>query len=51
MWKYSVLVKIKESLLCETKLYIEMTSKLILPSVSKFKFYPYYKTRVKLIFI
>ena len=51
MWKYSVLVKIRESLLCVTNRCIKVTSKLILPSVSRFKFCPYYKSRVKLIFI
>ena len=51
MWKYSVLVKIWESLLCVTNRCIKVTSKLILPSVSRFKFCPYYKSRVKLIFI
>ena len=40
-----------KSLLCVTNRYIKVTSKLILPSVSKLKFCPYYKSRVKLIFI
>ena len=51
MWKYSILVKIKESLLCVTNHSIKVTSKLILPSVSKLKFCPYYKSTLKLIFI
>ena len=51
MWKYSILVKIGESLLRVTHRCIKVTSKLILPSVSRFKFCPNYKSRVKLIFI
>ena len=51
MWKYTVLVKIRESLLCVTNRSIKVARKLILPSVSRFKFCPYYKNRVKLIFI
>ena len=38
MWQYSVLVKITKSLLCVTNHCIKVTSKLILPSVSRFKF-------------
>ena len=51
MWKYGVLVKIRGSLLCVTNRYINVTSKLIFPSVPGFKFCPHYKSRVKLIFI
>ena len=51
MRKYSVLVKIRESFLYVTNHCIKVTSKLILPSVSRFKCFPYYKSRVKLIFI
>ena len=36
----SVLVKIRDSLLCVTNRYINVTSKLILPSISRFKFCP-----------
>ena len=50
MWKYSVLVKIRESLLCVTNRCIKVTSKLILSSVSRFKFCPYFKNRVKHVF-
>ena len=38
----SVLVKIRDSLLCATNSCIKFTSKLILPSVSRLKFYPPY---------
>ena len=51
MWKYGVLVKVRESLLCVTNRRIKVTSKLILPSVSRFEFHPYYKSKVKLIFV
>ena len=51
MWKYGILVKIRVSLLYVTNRCIKVTCKLILPSVSRFKFCPYYKSRVKLIFI
>ena len=50
MWKYSALVKIRESLLCVRNHYIKVTSKLILSSVSRFKFCPYFKSRVKHVF-
>ena len=50
MWKYSFLVKIRERLLCATNRCIKLTSKVILPSVSRFKFCPYFKRRVKHIF-
>ena len=36
----SVLVKIRDSLLCVANRCIKVSSKLILPSVSRFKFYP-----------
>ena len=49
MWKYSILVKIRVSLLYVTNRCIKVTCKLILPSFSRFKFCPYYKSRVKLI--
>ena len=49
--KYSVLVKIRDSLLCVANRYIKVTSKLIVPSVSRFKFCPHYKSRVKQIWI
>ena len=49
MWKYSVLLKIRKSLRCVTNHCIKVTSKLILPSISRFKFCPYCKSRVKLI--
>ena len=42
MWKYSILVKMRESLPCVTNRCIKVTSNLILPSVC-----PYYKSRVK----
>ena len=51
MWKYSVLVKIRESLLCVTNRCIKVISKLILPSVSRFKFFHHCNNRVKLICI
>ena len=51
MWKYGVLVKVRESLLCVTNRCIKVTSKLILPSVSRFELHPYYKSKVKLIFV
>ena len=47
----SVLLKIRNKLLCVTNRCIKVTSKLILPSVSRFKFYPPYNSRVKLICI
>ena len=47
----SILVRIRDSLLCVTNRCIKVTSKLMLPSVSRFKFYPPYKSRVKLICI
>ena len=50
MWKYSVLVKISEYSFCVTNRCIKVTSKLILPSVSRIKFSPYFKSRVKHIF-
>ena len=50
-WKYSVFGKTRESLLCATNRCIKVAVKLILPLVSRFKFCPYYKSRVKLIFI
>ena len=43
---YSVLVKIRANLLCVTNHYIIGTSKLLLPSVSRFKFRTCYKSRV-----
>ena len=51
VWKYSVFGKTRESSLCATNRYIKVAVKLILPLVSRFKFCPYYKSRVKLIFI
>ena len=36
----SVLVKIRHSLLCETNHCMKVTSKLFLPSISRFKFFP-----------
>ena len=45
--KCSVLLKIRNSLLCVTNLCIKVTSKLILSSVSRFKFCVHYKSRVK----
>ena len=48
LWKkYSVLVKIRDSLLYVTRHCIKVTSKLILPSVSRLKFCPHYKGRIK----
>ena len=47
MWKYSVLVKIRECSFCVMNRCIKVTSKLILPSVSRIKFCPYFKSRVK----
>ena len=44
-------MKIRDSLFCVTNRCIKVTSKLILPSLSIFKFCPPYKIRVKLIFI
>ena len=41
------LLKIRDSLLCVTNRCIQVTSKLILPSISRFKFCPHYKSRVK----
>ena len=49
--KYSVLVQIRENLLCVTNRCIKITGKLILPSVSRFKLCPHYKSRVKQICI
>ena len=50
MWKYGLLMKIKDGLLCAKKSRrIKVTSKLVLPSVSRFSFYPHYKSRAKLI--
>ena len=49
--KYSVWVKIRDKLLCVAARYGKVTSKLLLPSVSKFKFCPHYKSRVKQIYI
>ena len=39
--------KVKENLFCVTNRCIKVTSKVILPSVSRFKFRPPYKSRVK----
>ena len=50
MWKYIVLVKIRKSLLCATNRWIKVTSKSILPSVSRFKFCPHCISRENLIF-
>ena len=43
---YNVLVKIRDSLLCVTNHCIIVTSKLLLPSFSRFKFRTCYKSRV-----
>ena len=45
--KYSVSVKPRDILLCLTNCCINVTSKLILPSISRFKFSHHYKSRVK----
>ena len=50
MWKYSVLVKNRDKLLCVTNRFIKVTCKLILSSISGFKFCPHYKSTVKLIY-
>ena len=50
MWKYSVWVKIRRSLLCVTSCCIKVTRKLIFPSVSILKFCLSCKSWVKLIF-
>ena len=47
----SVLLKIRDILLCVTNRCMKLTSKLIFPLVSRFKFCPPYKSRVKLICI
>ena len=44
--KYSVLLKIRDSLLCVTNRCIKVTSKLILPSVSILKYCLHYKSRL-----
>ena len=49
--KYSVLLKIRDSLLCVTNRCIKVTGKLIWPSVSRFKFCSHYKSTVKQIYI
>ena len=49
--KYSVLVKLGDNLLCVTNGCIKVTSKLILPSVFRFKLCPRFKSRVKQICI
>ena len=47
IWKYHVLLKIRDGLICVTNRYIKVRSKLILLSVSRSKFCPNYKRRVK----
>ena len=49
--KYTFLLKIKDSLLCVTNYCIKVTSKLILPLISLFKFCSHYRSRVKQICI
>ena len=49
-WKYNVLVKISDSLLCATNFCIKVTSKLILLPVSELKFFTHYMSRVKINF-
>ena len=51
IWKYSVSVKIRESLLFVGNRCITVNRKLILPSVYIFTFCPHEKNKVKLICI